>query len=112
MLAAAEFSDWNPSHFLDVGEMTLALAIGYDWLYDQLTEKERETIAEAIIEKGLKPSFRGKQFWISGTNNWNQVCHTGMAAGALAVYREEPDLAEQVIERADNNLPKAMKSGY
>lgn len=112
MLAAAEFSDWNPSHFLDVGEMTLALAIGYDWLYDQLTEKERETIAEAIIEKGLKPSFRGKQFWISGTNNWNQVCHAGMAAGALAVYREEPDLAEQVIERAVNNLPKAMKSGY
>ena len=32
MLAMAAFSDWNPSHFLDVAEMTLALAIGYDWL--------------------------------------------------------------------------------
>ena len=27
MLKAASFSDWNPSHFLDVGEMTMALAI-------------------------------------------------------------------------------------
>ena len=30
MLAAAAFTDWNPSHFLDVGEMTTALALGYD----------------------------------------------------------------------------------
>jgi hypothetical protein len=30
MVAAAGFSDWNPSHFLDVGEMTAALALGYD----------------------------------------------------------------------------------
>src|SRR3954453_21789225 len=31
--AAAGFPDWNPSHFLDVAEMTHAFAIGYDWLY-------------------------------------------------------------------------------
>ena len=27
MLAVSKFSDWNPSHFLDVAEMTFALAI-------------------------------------------------------------------------------------
>ena len=32
MVAAAEFENWNPSHFLDVTEMTTALALGYDWL--------------------------------------------------------------------------------
>jgi hypothetical protein len=37
MLAAAAFSDWNPSHFLDVAEMTAALAIGYDWLYEEVS---------------------------------------------------------------------------
>ncbi len=42
MVTAADFEDWNPSHFLDVGEMTLALAIGYDWLYDQLDASARE----------------------------------------------------------------------
>ena len=30
MLAIAAFSDWNPPHFLDVAEMTMAMAIGYD----------------------------------------------------------------------------------
>lgn len=36
MLAVSRFTDWNPTHFLDVGEMVMALAIGYDWLYDSL----------------------------------------------------------------------------
>ena len=44
MLAAAKFEDWNPSHFLDVAEMTFALAIGYDWLYDQLDDDTRNTL--------------------------------------------------------------------
>ncbi|NHE56703.1 hypothetical protein [Cyclobacterium plantarum] len=30
MVNISGFSDWNPSHFLDVAEMTMALAIGYD----------------------------------------------------------------------------------
>jgi len=46
MLKAASFSDWNPSHFLDTGEMTMALAIGYDWLYDKLSAKSREMYHE------------------------------------------------------------------
>ena len=29
MLAIAGFSDWNPTHYLDVGEMTMAMAIGF-----------------------------------------------------------------------------------
>ena len=37
--AAAAFPDWNPSHFLDVAEMTHAFAIGYDWLYDALAHQ-------------------------------------------------------------------------
>jgi hypothetical protein len=37
MVYIAGFSDWNPSHFLDVAEMTMAMAIGYDWLFDQLS---------------------------------------------------------------------------
>lgn len=36
MLAAAKFSDWTPDHFLDVAEMTAAMGIGYDWLYQDL----------------------------------------------------------------------------
>ena len=57
MLAIADFADWNPSHFLDVAEMTLAMAIGYDWLYRDLPETSRTKIKDAIIKKGIDTSF-------------------------------------------------------
>jgi hypothetical protein len=53
MLAAAAFSDWNPSHFLDVAEMTAALAIGYDWLYDKLPPASRNpSVVQLWIKAG------------------------------------------------------------
>jgi len=41
MLAAAQFPDWFPKHFLDTAEMTAALGVGYDWLFDFLSAEER-----------------------------------------------------------------------
>jgi hypothetical protein len=32
MLAAAAFPDWYPTHFLDTGQMTATLGLGYAWL--------------------------------------------------------------------------------
>lgn len=110
MLKAASFSDWNPSHFLDVAEMTAALAIGYDWLYPKLSETSRRTIRTTILEKGLKPSF-GKEHdaILNAPTNWNQVCHCGMAYGALAVAETEPDLARRTIERAVEKVRIPMR---
>jgi len=107
MLAAARFTDWNPSHFLDVAEMTMALAVGYDWMYKELDPEARRIIKEAIIEKGLRTSLK-EGWWVSAENNWNQVCHGGLTVGALAILEDDPELAEQIIERALKNLPKAM----
>ena len=108
LFAAAAFKDWNPSHFLDVAEMTHAFGIGYDWLFDTLSTAERATIRTAIVEKGLKPSFvdtlpnhaRGYNWWLTVTHNWNQVCNGGLTIGALAIADEEPELAERVVRRA------------
>ncbi|MCJ7449227.1 MAG: heparinase II/III family protein [Bacteroidales bacterium] len=105
MLAVSAFSDWNPSHFLDVAEMTMGVAIGYDWLYKELSAESRNIIKEAIVEKGLKPSFlSANNWWVSSSNNWNQVCNAGMTFGALAVYEDEKDLAIQVFERAVSSI--------
>ena len=111
MLNAASYSDWNPSHFLDVGEMTLAVAVGYDWLYELLTPEQRSAIELAIIDKGLKPSFQGKQGWVRGTNNWNAVCHAGMVAGALAVADREPELARRVAVKILNEESEENDGG-
>ncbi len=105
MLMVAGFKDWNPDHFLDVAEMTTALAIGYDWLYDDLSRKSRKKIRNAIISKGLLPS-RMSQYngWLQRTNNWNQVCNGGLSLGAMAIYESEPELAQEIIKRARKSI--------
>lgn len=97
MLNVAAFADWNPSHFLDTAEMTTAVALGYDWLYDQLDEPTRQTLRRAIIDKGLKPGLTNS--FVRAENNWNEVCLCGMSLGALAVAEVEPDLARQTLQR-------------
>jgi hypothetical protein len=109
MLAVANFSDWNPSHFLDVAEMTAAMAIGYDWLYNEMTDENRRIIRDAIVEKGLEPSFDSNyNWWLRSTFNWNQVCNGGMVLGALAVMEHHPDLAKTIIDRAKDTNPLAL----
>ncbi len=113
MKAVCDFSDWHPAHFLDVGEMALGIAIGYDWLYDKLTPADREQIEKALLEKGIKPSLAPeiqKNSWIDGANNWTQVCHAGMCAAAIAIADRKAGLATQIMERAVANIPKSAKS--
>jgi hypothetical protein len=112
MLAAAAFADWNPSHFLDVGEMTAALALGYDWLQPALTPDARTKIREAILKKGLQPGLAvisgGKGFAIV-ENNWNQVCLGGLALGALAIAEDEPAVAAAILKGVRQNIKHGLK---
>ncbi len=109
MLAVSDFSDWNPSHFLDVAEMTFALAIGYDWLYDKLSEQSRAKIRSAIVDKGVSLPFNSRhKGWVRARNNWGQVCHGGLTAGALAVLEDEPDLAARTVHNALQNVTYSM----
>ena len=110
MLAIAAFSDWNPSHFLDVAEMTMAMAIGYDWLYQDLSNESKQIIREAIVKKGLEPSLDNKyNSWLKAEHNWNQVCNAGMTYGALAVKEDHPQLAINIINRAIESIKIPMK---
>jgi len=110
LLTIAGFSDWNPSHFLDVAEMTMAVGIGYDWLYNYLSPASRAVIKEAILKKGLEPSLDSKyNSWLKVEHNWNQVCNAGMTYGAIAIYEDEPALAKQIINRAVDAVVLPMK---
>lgn len=109
MLAAADFTDWNPSHFLDVGEMSLALAMGYDWLYAELAADSRARIRRALVEKSLRLPFETRHNgWVRASNNWGQVCHAGLTAAALAILEDEPELAARTVTNAVNNVHFSM----
>lgn len=117
---AGNFADWNAQrHFLDVGEMTNAFAIAYDWLYDYWTPEQKAFIVKAIKEKGLLAGVdaytKTKPSWITVYHNWNSVCNGGLAIGALAVGDEveiDPQIegiAEIVLENAIKGLPYMLK---
>ena len=113
LVAIASFSDWNPDHFLDVAEMTVAMSVGYDWLDDYLPESKKKQIREAIIDKGLQPSYpQGKDHaFAARVNNWNQVCNAGMSVGAIAVFEHYRDTATLILNRAIQTIPASM-AGY
>ncbi|MES2429272.1 MAG: heparinase II/III family protein [Bacteroidota bacterium] len=111
LIAVSSFNDWNPSHFLDVGEMTMAVSIGYDWLYNDLSDSTRVLVRNAILNKGIKPSYdKANNSWLRVNNNWNQVCNAGMVYGAIVTYEEHPDLSVEVINRAINSVDLPMEA--
>lgn len=117
MLHVCGFTDWNPSHFLDVAEMSTALAIGYDWLYERLPQSSRDTIVSNIIRKGLDPAedpFLSAVFVTrpSRTCNWGQVCNGGMAIAAIALATENPVQSGRIIERSGKLMMLPMEKEY
>lgn len=121
LVNVSENEDWNPSHFLDTGEMCAGVGIGYDWLYNEMTEKQREIVENAIIENGLKPGLEeldpnsaaskdGFRFCHKyGTDNktinenyvqnWAAVCFGGLTMGALAVGDTNPEIMGEFISK-------------
>ncbi|MEK6571989.1 MAG: DUF4962 domain-containing protein [Bacteroidota bacterium] len=84
----ANRSDVQSSHAL------CGIAIVYDWLYDDLSDEERQKIRSALIENcrlfrenWSRPLDLGNHFW---------VCYAALGVGALALLSEHPEAEEWV----------------
>lgn len=110
LLAVCNFTDWNPYHFLDVAEMSMAVAFAVDWVGNWLPKSTLELAKTSLIRKGLEPSFvKGNFGWVNGGNNWNQVCNGGMIAAAIAIAEKDPELAAKTISRSLDGMPGALR---
>jgi hypothetical protein len=110
--AVCAFEDWNPQHFLDIAEMSFAVAMAIDWVGDFLPVSTVTLAKVNLIEKGIIPSFNEggtRMFWINSSNNWNAVCHGGMIAASLVVADINPELAAKTISRALDKMPNSLK---
>lgn len=114
---------WNSNHFLDTAEMSAALGIAYDWLYDQWTSDQRSQILDAMNKYGL--SFGVKAYTDSSvtyawwknnvTGNWNCVCNGGLTVAALAVLGDDTTgnaqtILENAIDNANQNCAQAVST--
>lgn len=109
------FDNWNAkSHFLDVGEMAAGVALGYDWLYNDLKKETKDAVKKSLNDFAFTPANDGvwNLNFYEATNNWNQVCNGGLVCAALAVYEDNQDVAKGIIEKAiESNIP-AMTEMY
>jgi hypothetical protein len=112
VVAACNFPSWNPRHFLDVGEMSLAISLALDWTAGHLPKSTISLAKKSLIEKGIKASWPedgSTPSWVNNTNNWNQVCNAGMIAASIAVAELEPELAAKTIHRSINGMNNALR---
>ena len=101
MVHASKCFNWDPEHGLPTAETMTTLAIGYDWLFDYLSQESRDIITDVLINKGLR-SAEGR-YWYNVEYNWNQVCNSAMIGASLAVY-------ELIPEEARKNIAKSLES--
>ena len=106
--AVCEFPDWHDIHFLDTAEMSAAVAIGYDWLYNDLSKQDRKTIRDGLIRHGVDTGLKGG-WWVKRENNWNQVCHCGLSLAAIALATDVPAKAEKLLQSAKANHARALE---
>lgn len=116
------FPTWNANYsYLDVGELCALLALGYDWLYDGLTESQRTFLEKTIIERGLNPTFEiyygvseltSYIAWTKSVGNINAVCNGGTALGAMAIFDKYPDIASKYLTNALQSIDIVLLMYY
>lgn len=110
----AAFEDWNPSHFLDTAEMSLAFAIAYDWFHDAFDADTKKLIAGELARKAFAPFYSSKHFWFRPrhASNWNQVCSAGLLCAAIAVHETDTASTEKIISLMLENITYALRDCY
>ena len=106
-----DFPNWV-TYSLDVAEMCFAVAIGYDWLYNNLSTATKQKAREKILNYAFLTQ-KNAAFW-DYSSNWNSVCISGLAMGALAILgdgtTQMDDEAEYVINRILAKNPNALNA--
>lgn len=120
-----ELSEWCKSVLLDNSAFTRAAAMGYDWLYNYLSEERRAAVSDAICTKGLdiitdiydnpekyktsaNPTGASQYGAIFGETNHSTHNNSHYATAALAIARERPRYAAKITAHA----MKALEPGF
>ena len=97
---------------LNTARFCYGYAVGYDSIYNFLSEDERKTIAGSMIRLGILPTLDD---WILGEkrihaldsmgHNWWSVCVSTAGLAALSLLDDEPQ-AEQWVQRVSQAFPE------
>lgn len=108
----ARWSSWvDPCHNhiaadLCTAEAAVAVAVGLDWLWEDLSESVRDELITALADKAIQPFLTGCEqgaLWTSCYHSWNAVVNGGVGLAALAMSDESP-AARKAYKEARKNL--------
>lgn len=113
LLWVCKFPDWNPSHYLDTAEMSTAVAIAYDWLFDVLPEETKALVKECLYNRAITLAIKEYEVgnsgsWAKRETNWNVVCNTGMTMAALAIAEDYPSELHAILDNAAQYMPNCL----
>ncbi|MFZ3235075.1 MAG: heparinase II/III family protein, partial [Stellaceae bacterium] len=104
----AEAASWKERpvirSFLDCAEIAVAVALAYDWLYDELTGRERRAVERAIRRNVLDPALAAYEdpslLWPKLRDNCALVSHAGILIAALSVMPRYRALSAELVRRS------------
>ena len=99
LLQLARWSTWvDPCHEppadLCTGEAAMAATVGLDWLWEDLSDSDRDEVKRAIIDKAIRPYLEGVRqgaFWYNCYHSWNAVVNGGCGLAGMALGDEDAD---------------------
>lgn len=107
----SSFADWNQKeHYLDVAEMAFGVAIGLDWLYDELQQSTKDNAKRALKAYAFDTYMtEDGDLFRRSMSNWNQVCTAGLISAAIACYEDDPSAMSEIIEAlVQSNMTHGM----
>lgn len=113
---AERAGDNHPNDIFDLsyGENAATLALGFDWLHNSLSKRNRAALVNLARRRALVPFLkntepRNRSWWFGKPDtNWNTVCAGGAGLLALAMAEYAPE-AREVIRRAEISIAPFYK---
>lgn len=99
------------------GSLGRDIAIAYDWMYDQLTESQRDSIIHGLDRRAIQPFWDAVDKdvdWVDGSNNWTTCVVGGLGIVGMALAGDHPDgirLVEFSLPRMTNYLSHYGRNG-
>ena len=110
LMAVCAFPDWRPTEYLDLAQMAYGVAIGYDWLYNYMSEAQRTTVRDALYNYAVLPTMTTNiDFWYKTCNgNLNTWCNGALSIAALAIMDDYPETSAALVAEAVKNVQIAI----
>ena len=93
---------------LCTAEVALAAVVGLDWLWEDLSETDRDAVLNALQSKASEPYCQGVRegaHWYNSCSNWNAVVNSGCGMVGLALS-DESEQAREACELARKGLER------